>query len=347
MPELETKSLPESAYEPLKPGQSYPPIVASNVKLPELTPRSVGWGIFLCIIFTIAAAYSGLKVGQVMESAIPISILAIGLGAPLPAALQLAGERDHHRHRRSRRPGRGGSDLHPSGAVHPEAGSAPRADDLHLPGRRMSRRPLPDSVATLFRARHARHASLPGSHGHHRSSRHRREGRIAGQAAAAGDRDRRRLRLLCHDVSGLEGVRRFPISCPSSAPSPNAPAWPSASTPSASSSGLGYVMGLRSSMILCAGGVLSNLVLVPLIWFIGSHLDSAVYPGSDSHLEHDRSADLSQLCALYRRRRDRDRGHLRHCEVVADRGRFLRHRAARFPAEAKPLRRSAPIATSR
>jgi len=42
--------------------------------------------------------------------------------------------------------------------------------------------------------------------------------------------------------------------------------------------GLGYVMGLRSSMILCAGGVLSNFVLVPLIWFLGSHLDAAVYP---------------------------------------------------------------------
>src|ERR1043166_3029682 len=45
--------------------------------------------------------------------------------------------------------------------------------------------------------------------------------------------------------------------------------------------GLGYVMGLRSSMVLCAGGVLSNLVLVPLIWFVGSHLgDTAVYPGA-------------------------------------------------------------------
>ena len=45
--------------------------------------------------------------------------------------------------------------------------------------------------------------------------------------------------------------------------------------------GLGYVMGLRSSMILCAGGILSNFVLVPLIWFIGSHLpDAAVYPAS-------------------------------------------------------------------
>ena len=47
--------------------------------------------------------------------------------------------------------------------------------------------------------------------------------------------------------------------------------------------GLGYVMGLRSSMILCAGGVVSNFVLVPLIWMIGSHLpDSAIYPATTS-----------------------------------------------------------------
>src|SRR5208283_5136942 len=44
--------------------------------------------------------------------------------------------------------------------------------------------------------------------------------------------------------------------------------------------GLGYVIGLRSSMILCAGGMLSNMVLVPLIWFVGSHLDTAVYPAA-------------------------------------------------------------------
>jgi len=43
--------------------------------------------------------------------------------------------------------------------------------------------------------------------------------------------------------------------------------------------GLGYVMGLRSSMILCAGGVLSNFVLVPIIWFVGSHISLPVYPG--------------------------------------------------------------------
>jgi putative OPT family oligopeptide transporter len=42
--------------------------------------------------------------------------------------------------------------------------------------------------------------------------------------------------------------------------------------------GLGYVMGLRSSMLLCAGGVLSNFVLVPMIWFIGGHIGTVVYP---------------------------------------------------------------------
>ena len=70
--------------------------------------------------------------------------------------------------------------------------------------------------------------------------------------------------------------------------------------------GLGYVMGLRSSMILCAGGVLSNFVLVPLIWMIGRHMpDVAVYPGADPHRADDGRADLPRLRALRRRRRHR------------------------------------------
>ncbi|MFZ1132161.1 MAG: OPT/YSL family transporter, partial [Terriglobales bacterium] len=84
MAEIDTKSLPENAYLPLQPGESYPPIVPASARLPELTTRSIGWGVLLCVIFTVAAAYSGLKVGQVMESAIPISILAIGLARLYP-----------------------------------------------------------------------------------------------------------------------------------------------------------------------------------------------------------------------------------------------------------------------
>ena len=75
----DTKSLPENAYTPLAPGEVYTPIVPAAPRQEEATVRSVGWGLFLCVIFTIASAYSGLKVGQVMEASIPISILAIGL----------------------------------------------------------------------------------------------------------------------------------------------------------------------------------------------------------------------------------------------------------------------------
>src|ERR1700739_4270181 len=75
----DTQSLPENAYKTLPPGEVYRPIVPPQAKLPEATGRAVAWGLFLCVIFTVASAYSGLKVGQVMEAAIPISILAIGL----------------------------------------------------------------------------------------------------------------------------------------------------------------------------------------------------------------------------------------------------------------------------
>ncbi len=79
MTEVETKSLPANAYEPLAPAESYQPMVSAETVIPEMTSRSIFWGVLLCVIFTVASAYSGLKVGQVMEAAIPISILAIGL----------------------------------------------------------------------------------------------------------------------------------------------------------------------------------------------------------------------------------------------------------------------------
>src|SRR3974390_2844943 len=78
------KKLPDNAYTTLPPGTVYEPVTPAPAKVAELTPRSVGWGLLLCIIFTIASAYSGLKVGQVMEAAIPISILAIGLARLYP-----------------------------------------------------------------------------------------------------------------------------------------------------------------------------------------------------------------------------------------------------------------------
>ena len=75
-----SKSLPENAYRPLKPGESYEPIVPAGSAMQEFTPRSVTLGIVMAAVFSAAAAFLGLKVGQVFEAAIPIAILAVGFG---------------------------------------------------------------------------------------------------------------------------------------------------------------------------------------------------------------------------------------------------------------------------
>ncbi|MFN3269845.1 MAG: OPT/YSL family transporter, partial [Candidatus Kapaibacteriota bacterium] len=73
--------LPENAHRELKPGEIYRPILQPEYKFPEVTTYSVLLGLLMAIVFSAAAAYSGLKIGQVMEAAIPISIIAVGISA--------------------------------------------------------------------------------------------------------------------------------------------------------------------------------------------------------------------------------------------------------------------------
>ncbi len=70
--------LPENAFRELKPGESYEPVIPARQSLPELTVRSILQGFLWSIIFSAAATYIALKLGQGIESAIPISILAVG-----------------------------------------------------------------------------------------------------------------------------------------------------------------------------------------------------------------------------------------------------------------------------
>ena len=76
-------SLPENAQRELKPGEKYEPLLSPSKNYPEVTPYSVCLGIVMAIIFSAAAAYLGLKVGQVFEAAIPIAIIAVGLTGAL------------------------------------------------------------------------------------------------------------------------------------------------------------------------------------------------------------------------------------------------------------------------
>ena len=281
MPTAEAANkLPANAYTSLSPGSSYEPVVPAAAQLPELTSRSVAWGLFLCVIFTIASAYSGLKVGQVMEAAIPISILAIGL-----ARL--------YRRRSSVLEnviitGIGGL----AGAV--VAGAIFTLPALYL----LKLNPHP--VQTIFiclaggclgvlfliplRRYFVRemHGKLPYP-----------EATAITEVLITGEKGGSQAKLLI-EATIIAGVYDFFVT--------TFHVWKEyldyqfvpavrALTDRARVAvsfdaisfilGLGYVMGLRSSLILCAGGVFSSIVLVPLIWMIGSHMtDAAVYPGT-------------------------------------------------------------------
>jgi len=275
----DTKSLPANAYQPLAAGEVYRPVVPASATPPEATFRSVGWGLVLCVIFIVASAYSGLKVGQVMEAAIPISILAIGLarvyarrssllenviitgvggvaggvaaGAifTLPALYSLK------------------LDPHPAQTIFIGVAGASLGALFLIPLRRYfvrethGRFPYPEATAIT-------EVLITGEKGGSQA-------RLLLQATGiAGVYDFLATTFhLWHEFVDLQFVPAVKALAERAkvALSFDAVAF---------ILGLGYVMGLRSSLILCAGGFLSNLVLVPLIWMIGQHLpaDAVVYP---------------------------------------------------------------------
>ena len=73
--------LPDNAFRPLKAGEEYKPLMSPDKDYPEVNLWSVSWGIAMAVLFSAAAAYLGLKVGQVFEAAIPIAIIAVGVSS--------------------------------------------------------------------------------------------------------------------------------------------------------------------------------------------------------------------------------------------------------------------------
>ena len=78
MEEIKTQ-LPDNAFRELKEGEEYEPLMSPRAEYPEVNTWSVTWGVLMAMLFSAAAAYLGLKVGQVFEAAIPIAIIAVGL----------------------------------------------------------------------------------------------------------------------------------------------------------------------------------------------------------------------------------------------------------------------------
>jgi len=279
MDEQVTKSLPENAYRPLKPGETYAPYVPASATLPEATWRSVLWGVFLTALFTIASAYSGLKVGQVMEAAIPISILAIGLARVYARRSSIS--------ENVIITGIGGM----SGAV--VAGAIFTLPALYI----LKLDPHPWQTIFICLAGGAlgvlfliplRRYFVRETHGEFPFP----EATAITEVLVTGEKGGSQAKLLLQ-ATGIAAVYDFFVTTFQVwkefidfrfVPAVENLAQKAKMTLSFDAIGfilgLGYVMGLRSSMILVAGGVLSNLVLVPLIWFVGQHVPDAVYPAT-------------------------------------------------------------------
>ena len=280
MEALDTRSLPENAYKTLAPGQAYRPIVPSDARLPEATGRSVLWGLFLCGIFTAASAYSGLKVGQVMEAAIPISILAIGLARAYRRRSTLL--------ENVIMTGIGGA----SGAI--VAGAIFTLPALYI----LKLDPHPWETIFLCLAGGClgvlfliplRRYFVRDMHGLFPYP----EATAITEVLVTGEKGGSQATLLLQ-ATAIAGVYDFFVTTfqpwkefvdlrfvPVFRDLAEKAKMAFSFDAIAFILGLGYVMGLRSSLLLCAGGVLSNFVLVPLVWFIGRHLpDTAVYPAA-------------------------------------------------------------------
>lgn len=79
MEEKEIVKLPDNAFTELKEGEEYEPVMSPRKAVPEVNAWSVTWGVLMAVLFSAAAAYLGLRVGQVFEAAIPIAIIAVGV----------------------------------------------------------------------------------------------------------------------------------------------------------------------------------------------------------------------------------------------------------------------------
>ena len=80
---MKETNLPENAFRELREGETYEPLMKPERTYREVTPWSIFWGLLMAVIFSAATAYLGLKVGQVFEAAIPITIIAVGLSGAI------------------------------------------------------------------------------------------------------------------------------------------------------------------------------------------------------------------------------------------------------------------------
>jgi len=271
-------SLPPEAYQELKPGQTYTPFVPADAGVPEVGARSVLWGLVMALFFAFSLAYLGLKVATVPEAAIPIAILAVGVGYAYRrrnsilenVIIQSIGSTT-------------------TGVV---AGAIFTIPALFILG-------IPTSIFKIFLScffgaclgiffliplrRYfclEQHGKLPFP-----------EATATTEILVSGESGGAQARILILGIAVSMAYDFLAIAVR---------AWNEVITfrflPAldklalktkmvlkvdalAAFLGLGYVIGLRYNAVIVAGGLLSHLAFVPLLWFLGQHLPGPLYPG--------------------------------------------------------------------
>lgn len=274
-------TLPPEAYRQLAPGEKYRPLVPPEKIIPEVTTRSVLWGLVMALLFTFSMAYLGLKVGTVPEAAIPIAILAVGIGYTYSrkntilenVIIQSIGAA--------------------SGAL--VAGAIFTIPALFIIG-------LPINIFKIFLS-----TFLGGCLGIlfliplRRYFCVEQHGKLPFPEATAtteilvsseGGKDQAKPLILGVVVASLYeflaiGVRlwnevitfRFIPFADRLADKTRMVLKVDALS---AFLGLGYVIGFRYNAIIVAGGLLSHFAFIPVIWFLGQHFPQAIYPGTIS-----------------------------------------------------------------
>ncbi len=277
--ETSKTSLPPEAYRELAPGEVYKPFVPADSTIPEVSARSVPWGLFMSLFFTFSIAYLGLKVGTVPEAAIPIAILAVGIGYTYKrkstilenVIIQSIGSA--------------------SGAL--VAGAIFTIPALYILG-------LPTDIVKIFLSTflggclgvlfliplrryfcQEQHGKLPFP-----------EATATTEILVTGESGGSQAKALILGIA-VSGVFEFLAI--------GARTWNELITfrfipfmdnlavkakmvlkidALSAFLGLGYVIGLRYNAVIVAGGLISHFAFIPVIWFLGQHLPGPLYPGT-------------------------------------------------------------------
>lgn len=273
------KTLPQNAYRPLERGEQYIPFVPPTERPPEASGRAIAWGLLMAAVFTAAAAYLGLKIGQVFEAAIPIAILAVGLAGLYArrntvlenVIIQSIGA---------------ASGVIVAGAIF----TIPALYILNLNANffQIFLASLFGGFLGILFLIPLRRYFVAEQHGHlpFPEATATTEVLVTGESGGA----QAVVLLIAAAVGGMYDFLVATFGMWAEVISTRLVPWGTAVADKAklvlklntgaAVMGLGYIIGLRYASIICAGSFVSWLVLIPLTWFFGQHLSETLLPGA-------------------------------------------------------------------